>query len=838
MNRFFLAVLAALCLLVHLPALAQCASVSWGAAQTQSSSGSIDRSVPLDLDNDGKTDLVSMIRRTNSPVSDLYSLKGHGDGTFDAPVSLGTEDLRDVQVADVNNDGRKDLVLSAYGFLVVRLGTASGLGAPIETYPSGLGVSRIAVGNFDGDAFPDLALASYDFGLIAIFHGVGNGTFTEIRRMTAATPNSIAVGDFDGDGRTDVAYTNRQQQSAYVAFRNADGTFSAPVALPAANYPNAVAAGDLNEDGKSDLVAVNWEDFTTLPLRSVMVYLAGASRTFTRSIMDSRIVNSTASYTSVQVADVNGDGHLDIVAASVNSGQTLTFQGLGNGTFRSSAERVAGDAWDVALADLDGDSRPDMILSSWNGFSTLKNNCATHVHLYSISPTITVGQTAPLRALVSAISSTTSPRGTVTFKEGTTVLGTADVDAEGTASLEVAGLPLGNHLLTAEFSGNGELAAATSLALEQGVTTDVTTVKMILPEGVVPTYGTPYLVDVDLRLNASTFPFNGWVMIAVDGVEVVEGYAGIKVPLNLSVGPHTLSARFFGRQYLPPGNSPPVNIVVEQAQATMSYSGALTVRQGTAHSFAFQVSGPAGTSPSGSVVLQRGGPVIASAPVVNGVANISKTLERGTHDVWATYSGDANFKAIALNLTLTVVPNAPVALEARAWSDSISIRVAVPPNATNITLYRRLGGTSDVLLPVNGWTPAIEFDSTAARGVLYDYRVEATVNGVVQASNIDSAIIFTDDGLASAQTVIHHKHFDELRLAVNALRANAGLAPFQYDNLFAGALVRATHLAALRNALTEARQALGMVPASYTDAAAAGTIVKAVQIQELRELAR
>ncbi len=819
-------------------ALAQCPGITWSAPVGQSGNTAHDL-VTVDFNNDGKLDLVGEVRDSGSGVEALYSWVGHGDGTFDAPVSMNESSVRDVAVADLNQDGRNDIVIATWrGVISARLNTGSGFGPSIITETTSYQGDRIAVGKFDSDAYPDVVVGSYYSNIFVIYHGVGNGAFTEIRRNAAKTPLPLAAADFDGDGRGDVAYVVREEKNVYVDFRNADGTFAPPLTLPAVDFPSDLATGDFNEDGKQDLVAVNWEEFVARPLHSVMVFIAGPSRTFTRSIMTANIINSTSSYASVKVADLNGDHHLDIVAFGTNGNVLLTYLGQGDGTFRSATHTIGTfDTYNISLGDVDGDGRPDLILGGWSGIGTMKNNCATHVHLYSVSPVITAGQTAPLRALIGSISANTpQPRGTVTFKEGAVTLGTADVDVDGIAQLEAAGLTLGTHTIRAEFSGNTELVPAFSADISQQVVSGSSSIRINLPAGG-STYGAAYPITVTVSSYYGS-TYDGWVSVYVDGVEAVHTWSGSAMSLNLPTGPHVLTAHYYGDILQPPSNSSPSNIVTAKATAALSYTGTLTVRQGTAHAIAVQVTGPQGTTPTGTVQLMRGATVLASAAVVNGNASLSPTLERGTHELTAVYSGDGNFTASSQSLTLTVVQNATIALEARGLPNAISIRVVLPANATNVTLYRRLGGTTAILLPVNGWTPAVEFDTTAARGVLYDYRVEATVNGIVQASAIDSAILFTDDGLVSAAKVIHHTHFDELRLAVNALRATAGLALFDYDSLASGALIRAVHLAALRNALTEARQTLGMVPPTYTDAAAPGTIVKAVQIQELRELAR
>jgi hypothetical protein len=229
--------------------------------------------------------------------------------------------------------------------------------------------------------------------------------------------------------------------------------------------------------------------------------------------------------------------------------------------------------------------------------------------------------------------------------------------------------------------------------------------------------------------------------------------------------------------------------------------------------------------------------VIASGTLNNGSVTLSMTLQRGAHDVTVSYAGDGNFNASSLSLTLVVLQNVSLAIEARGLQNAISIRAVVPANTTSTTLYRSPSGANSWSL-VSGWTPDVELDSTVStRGVLYDYRLTVVASGVTQTSNIDSAMLFTDDPV-STSTLVKRTHFNELRLAINAQRAVAGLAPFNFDATYSGTLIRASHLASLRTALTEARQALGMSAPLFTDSATTSTPIRAVHVQELRDQAR
>jgi hypothetical protein len=370
----------------------------------------------------------------------------------------------------------------------------------------------------------------------------------------------------------------------------------------------------------------------------------------------------------------------------------------------------------------------------------------------------------------------------------------------------------------------------------QKVTTDTTTTTILFPPAA-SVYGTPYTFNVEIR-RQNNFTINDYYILTVDGVES-ERYNGAAVTLNLNAGQHTLSAKYLGNSFYPPSESGPQVINTAKATPTESKSGDTTVRVGTAHNFQITVAGPNGTTPTGSVQLTRGATVLGNAPLSAGIANFSITLERGAHDVTAAYSGDANFNTATLNFTLSVVQNASLAIDARGLQNAISIRAVVPVGTTAMTLFRRVAGT-DTWTAVGGWSLAGEIDpSSLTRGVLYDYRLDATVSGSPQSSNIDSALLLTDDALAAGATMIKRAHFNELRDAINALRTAAGLGAFNFDPTFAQPEVRAEHVTTMRTALAEARATLGMLAVTFTDPSlTAGMPIKAAHIQEIREAAR
>lgn len=153
--------------------------------------------------------------------------------------------------------------------------------------------------------------------------------------------------------------------------------------------------------------------------------------------------------------------------------------------------------------------------------------------------------------------------------------------------------------------------------------------------------------------------------------------------------------------------------------------------------------------------------------------------------------------------------------------------------------------------PVQGGCPRLQYFSNPditylgrPFGVLYtaplaaDNRRALNANAAIIANwrqTVVSPISFTDDPLVAGTTVVKALHVNELRTAINARRATAGLAPATWATTIAtGGTISAAHIDEMRSALTPA---LPAAPA-YTDLALTGIAVKAIHIQELRELTR
>jgi hypothetical protein len=221
------------------------------------------------------------------------------------------------------------------------------------------------MGDFNGDGTPDLVTVNYNSGTVSVLLGNGDGSFQPHVDYPAGgfTANSVAVGDFNGDGRLDLAVTNSNQRTVSVLLGNGDGSFQLPVAYAIGATPRAVTVADLTGNGILDLIVA---DLLAGGDR-VSVLLGNGDGTFQPSV----------SYTAggsdaVAVGDLNGDGIPDLVTTTQNSnganGSVNVLLGNGDGSFQAPVRYTVGSPYpsSVAVADLTGDGIPDLAVSNRN----------------------------------------------------------------------------------------------------------------------------------------------------------------------------------------------------------------------------------------------------------------------------------------------------------------------------------------------------------------------------------------------------------------------------------------------------------------------------------------
>jgi hypothetical protein len=369
-----------------------------------------------DVNGDGKPDLLS----TNLCVTDTSPcgastgavgvLLGNGNGTFQAAVSYGSggENAYSVAVADVNGDGKLDLLVAnectiagcGDGTVAVLLGRGDGSFLSFAAvYDSG-GSHALSLGanDLNGDGKPDLlvvnrCVAGCANGAVGVLLGNGDGTFRGATIHTSAGWGNVstAVADVNGDCKPDLLIANEcptsnctnSNGSVGVLLGNGDGTFQTAVTYGSGGFEaRSIAVADVNGDGKLDLLVANscaTNDCTTGVLS---VLLGNGDGTFQSAVP----YNSGGTYAySVVVADVNGDGKPDVLVSHYYSyytgpgtnliGAVGVLLGNGNGTFQPAISYGSGGlgAVSMAVADVNRDGKPDVLVANLYGGSDYSN---------------------------------------------------------------------------------------------------------------------------------------------------------------------------------------------------------------------------------------------------------------------------------------------------------------------------------------------------------------------------------------------------------------------------------------------------------------------------------
>ncbi|MCW5853529.1 MAG: VCBS repeat-containing protein, partial [Anaerolineae bacterium] len=291
-----------------------------------------------------------------------------------SPESVGTNPYS-VAVGDFNLDGIPDLAVANNGSnsVSILLGTGTGdFTAPASSPESvGSAPSSVAVGDFNLDGIPDLAVSNYLASTVSILLGTGTGDFTLFGTESVGTnPYSVAVGDFNLDGKPDLATANVSSNNVTILLGTGTGDFTLFGTESVGTAPSSVAVGDFNRDGIPDLAVAN------NGASSVSILLGTGTGDFT--LFGTESVGSQP-YAEA-VGDFNLDGIPDLAVANNGSNNVTILLGTGTGDFTaapSSPESAGSNSSSVAVGDFNLDGRPDLAVTNYtvNTVTILLNTC-------------------------------------------------------------------------------------------------------------------------------------------------------------------------------------------------------------------------------------------------------------------------------------------------------------------------------------------------------------------------------------------------------------------------------------------------------------------------------
>jgi hypothetical protein len=359
--------------------------------------------------------------------------------------------------------------------------------SPATSFPVGPNSTAVVTADFNNDGNLDLATSNYDDttggGTVSVLLGNGDGSFQPAQTSaTGQYPFSLAAGDFNADGKVDLATANydySEVNDVSILLGQGDGTFAAPVALNAADaYSWSIATGDLNADGKLDLVVTSDDEWLG---GYVSVLLGHGDGSFAAPTTYGPYYGQLF---SPALADVNGDGKVDVAVAGWHSNSVKVFLGNGNGTLRQPSDFTTGyvDVYgpdSVAAGDFNADGKLDLATTSYDGFvsmllgngdGTFQAGRAFAVGYGPGSATASDVNGDGKLDLVVADPGSTSPPGAVIV-----LLGNGDGSLTRAIATATGGSP--TSVVMADFNGDGRPDAAAA-------NTDSNNVAVLLNDGI------------------------------------------------------------------------------------------------------------------------------------------------------------------------------------------------------------------------------------------------------------------------------------------------------------------------------------------------------------------
>lgn len=277
-------------------------------------------------------------------------------GSFDSEVTIDDADVgfSAVDAGDINGDGKEDLLVAHTNgdgvYWYENIGGGKYTRHAVAT--DAAVVRAVELADIDGDGDLDAVSAWFGDNVVALHLNDGTGAFTTVKvDSTADQPNHVTVADIDGDGKMDIFATHRGSNSVVAYVQESPSVFRPRAVATSVKRPWAVIAGDIDGDGDMDCVVSSQDG-------AIMF------RQNNKGVMKSFPITTCSDARGIALGDIDGDGKLDIVTSCLSSG-TVTWHAETKGLFSSKTVDVdVEEPIFASVADVDQDGHQDILVAA------------------------------------------------------------------------------------------------------------------------------------------------------------------------------------------------------------------------------------------------------------------------------------------------------------------------------------------------------------------------------------------------------------------------------------------------------------------------------------------
>jgi hypothetical protein len=372
-----------------------------------------------DIDGDGKPDLIVhngyqtlTVLRNQSVIGPIDRAAFGGDSPK-YQFTVGTKP-QTIKVADIDGDGKPDLLVSYYSFDGIGISVLLNRSTPgnisfapkvdidYSSTPFGPNTYVVETGDVDGDGKPDILIANSTLKGISVLPNTstkGKVSFASRYDFEAGREaSSVNLTDIDGDGKPDLVITNKSDNTVSVLHNITptgvinSASFEKHLDYATVASPTSVITGDLNADGKLDIIVVS---SSPVPAISVLQNKSTTGVINAGSMAAKVDLTSLSSATGIAIADIDGDAKPDLV-----TGHTVIRNLKGNGNISRSSfaakdvpiMQINGLFKAFSVEDIDGDGKPDIAGVDDGGLLIIRNNpvAIDQPYISSFSPAYAV----------------------------------------------------------------------------------------------------------------------------------------------------------------------------------------------------------------------------------------------------------------------------------------------------------------------------------------------------------------------------------------------------------------------------------------------------------------